>query len=88
MTFIKTRTIAGILALASLSTWSIGQTTRHPSTIADQQILQQVKTIFHNEHAFDGMSISPIVSHGVVSLNGTVSSQAAKVLASTEIADV
>ena len=34
------------------------------------------------------MSISPSVRHGVVTLSGTVSSQAAKVLASKEIEDV
>jgi hypothetical protein len=40
------------------------------------------------EHAFDGMSISPSVKKGVITLNGTVGNQAAKVLATTEIQDV
>lgn len=54
----------------------------------DQQIRTQIDTIIHNESAFDGMSITPTVAHGVVTLSGTVSSQAAKILASTEIGNV
>ena len=61
--------------------------TRHWSP-NDQQIRTQIDTIIHGESAFDGMSITPTVAHGVVTLSGTVSSQAAKVLASTEIANV
>jgi hypothetical protein len=47
-----------------------------------------VRRILENEHAFDGMSISPNVKKGVVTLNGTVGNQAAKVLATTEIQNV
>jgi hypothetical protein len=54
----------------------------------DQRILRDVRQILTNEHAFDGMSISSSVRHRVVTLDGTVSSQAAKVLASTEIQNV
>jgi hypothetical protein len=54
----------------------------------DQRILREVRQILANEHAFDGMSISSSVHHGIVTLDGTVSSQAAKVLASTEIENV
>jgi hypothetical protein len=54
----------------------------------DQRILREVRQILANEHAFDGMSISSSVHHGIVTLDGTVNSQAAKVLASTEIENV
>jgi hypothetical protein len=54
----------------------------------DQRILREVRQILANEHAFDGMSISSSVHHGIVTLDRTVSSQAAKVLASTEIENV
>jgi hypothetical protein len=54
----------------------------------DQRVLREVRQILANEHAFDGMSISSSVHHGIVTLDGTVSSQAAKVLASTEIENV
>ncbi len=61
----------------------------HKSSLSeDHQIQTQIDTIIHNEAAFDGMPITPTVAHGVVTLSGTVSSQAAKVLASTEIANV
>jgi hypothetical protein len=53
----------------------------------DQRILREVRQILADEHAFDGMSISSSVHHGIVTLDGTVSSQAAK-LASTEIENV
>ena len=54
----------------------------------DQRILREVRQILANEHAFDGMSNSSSVHHGTVTLDGTVNSQAAKVLASTEIENV
>jgi hypothetical protein len=76
---------ASYIALAVLS--ASGQTST-ATNVSDQRILTQIESILHDEHAFDGMSISPHVSHGVVTLTGTVSSQAAKVLASNEIADV
>lgn len=74
-------------SLPLLPSVSLAQTHRSPAT-SDQQIRTQVDAIIHSEHAFDGMSITPTVAHGVVTLSGTVSSQAAKVLASTEIANV
>ena len=78
------------LAACSISILaSIAQAQTHKaSPPGDQQIRIQIDTIVHNEHAFDGMSITPTVAHGVVTLSGTVSSQAAKVLASAEIANV
>jgi hypothetical protein len=45
-----------------------------------QRILREVRQILANEHAFDGMSISSSVHHGIITPDGTVSSQAAKVL--------
>jgi hypothetical protein len=57
-------------------------------TMQDQRILSQVKEILQNARDFDGMSISPSVNHGIVTLNGIVSSQAAKVLAPNEIENV
>jgi hypothetical protein len=57
-------------------------------TMQDQRILSQVKEILQNEHSFDGMSISARVNHGIVTLDGIVSSQAAKVLATNEIENV
>ena len=74
-------------SLPLLPSLSLAQTHRSPAA-SDQQIRTQIDAIIHSEHAFDGMSITPTVARGVVTLSGTVSSQAAKVLASTEIANV
>jgi uncharacterized protein YcfJ len=71
-----------MLALLCACTLGYGQSTQ------DQRILSQVKEILQNEHAFEGMSISPSVNHGIVTLNGVVSSQAANVLATNEIENV
>ncbi len=54
----------------------------------DAQILAKVRAVLKNEPAFAGMTITPTVSHGTVSLDGNVTSEAAKVLASTEIANI
>lgn len=54
----------------------------------DSQILAQVNHTIANEQAFKGMTIVPTVSNGVVTLSGTVSNYAAKVLASDEIANI
>lgn len=56
--------------------------------VQDQGILKEVRQILTTEHAFDGMSISPSVRKGVVTLDGTVGSQAAKVVATKEIQNV
>jgi hypothetical protein len=66
---------------------ALAQAARQDSN-QDQRILREVRQILANKHAFDGMSISSSVHHGIVNLDGTVSSQAAKVLASTEIENV
>jgi hypothetical protein len=75
----------GIAGLAA-GTGAASQTSQDSSQ--EQRILKEVRQILTSEHAFDGMSISPSVRKGVVTLNGTVGSQAAKVLATTEIQDV
>jgi hypothetical protein len=54
----------------------------------DHQVLIQVSRTLATEPAFNGMTIIPSVSHGVVTLTGNVTSYAAKVLASTEIANI
>ena len=54
----------------------------------DSQILAQANHIIANEQAFKGMTIIPSVSNGVVTLSGTVSNYAAKVLASNEISSI
>jgi hypothetical protein len=74
--------IAGLAAEAG----AVSQISQNSSQ--DPRILKEVRQILTSEHAFDGMSISPSVRKGVVTLNGTVGSQAAKVLATTEIQDV
>src|ERR1700751_3000850 len=76
-----------LLFLTILTSGVVAQPTAQDSS-QDQRILTEVKTRFASEHAFDGMSISPSVRHGIVTLSGTVNSQAAKVLASKEIEDV
>ena len=54
----------------------------------DSQILAQVNHTIANEQAFQGMTIIPSVNNGVVTLSGTVSNYAAKVLASNEVANI
>jgi len=76
-----------LLFLTILTSGAVAQPTAQDSS-QDQRILTEVKMRFANEHAFDGMSISASVRHGIVTLSGTVNSQAAKVLASKEIEDV
>jgi BON domain len=63
-----------------------GYTQTHQPT--DREVLAQVSRALANERAFNGMTIIPSVSHGVVTLTGTVTSYAAKVLASTEISNI
>jgi hypothetical protein len=58
------------------------------SRAKDREILHEAQEILVHEHALDGMSIIPSVNHGVLTLNGFVSSQAAKVLASTEVQNI
>jgi BON domain len=74
------------IAAAGTGTVALSQSSQDNSQ--DQRILKEVRRILENEHAFDGMSISPNVKKGVVTLNGMVGNQAAKVLATMEIQDV
>ncbi len=54
----------------------------------DAQILAQANRVISQEQAFKGMDIVPSVSNGVVTLSGTVSNYAAKVLASDEMSNI
>ena len=78
------------LALTSLTlplTLSLYAQSRQP-TVPDDTILARVEQILRAEPAFTGMSITPSVTHGTVTLDGTVNNQAAKVLASRESGEV
>ncbi len=54
----------------------------------DQVMAVKVQNALNADHVFDGMSVVPTVSHGVVTLSGEVTSDAAKVLASNEAGSV
>lgn len=75
---------ASILCAALLPVAAFTQT--HKPT--DHQILVQISRTLADEPALSGMVINPSVSHGVVTLSGSVTSYAAKVLASNEISNV
>ena len=49
----------------------------------DSKILHDVDAALENERAFRGLLIVPKVSHGIVTLTGTVSSEGDKVLVSS-----
>jgi osmotically-inducible protein OsmY len=51
----------------------------------DTKILHDASAALETEKAFRGLLIVPSVSHGVVTLTGTVSSEGDKVLASVEV---
>lgn len=73
------------LALLPAGLYAQGQSNTNSN---DSQILAQVNRTISREQAFEGMDIVPTVSNGVVTLSGTVSNYAAKVLASDEIANI
>ncbi len=75
---------ASILCAALLPIAAYTQT--HQPT--DHEILIQVSRTLANEPALNTMVINPSVSNGVVTLSGTVTSYAAKVLASNEISGI
>jgi hypothetical protein len=54
----------------------------------DTKILHDASAVIANEPAFQGLQIVPTVSHGTVTLTGTVSSQGDKVLAGIEVGQV
>ena len=78
------RTISAVLLCAALPV--AGYTQTHRPT--DREILIKVSRTLAQEQAFNGMTIIPSVSRGVVTLTGNVTSYAAKVLASTEISGI
>lgn len=57
-------------------------------TPTDAKVLHDVSAVLENEKAFRGLVIVPKVSHGMVTLTGTVSSEGDKVLASMEVGQV
>jgi hypothetical protein len=61
-------------------------TAQHAPT--DTKILHDVDAALENEKAFRGLLIVPKVSHGIVTLTGTVTSEGDKVLASIEVGQV
>ncbi|HLI76245.1 MAG TPA: BON domain-containing protein [Acidobacteriaceae bacterium] len=78
------RTISAVLLCAALPVAGYAQTHRP----TDREILIKVSRTLAQEQAFNGMTIIPSVSHGIVTLTGNVTSYAAKVLASTEISGI
>lgn len=73
------------LAMMPAALFAQSQSNANP---ADAQLLAEVNHTIANEQAFKGMTIIPSVSNGVVTLSGTVSNYAAKVLASNEIGNI
>lgn len=78
--------VLSALAPVAVPGIAVAQTRKAQPT--DAQVLAKVQAVLSNEPAFAGMTITPTVSHGTVSLDGSVTSEAAKVLASTEIANI
>jgi hypothetical protein len=81
---IAMKAVLFILALSSLA--ARVATAQHAPT--DTKILHDVDAALENERAFRGLPILPQVSHGIVTLTGTVSSEGDKVLASIEVGRV
>jgi osmotically-inducible protein OsmY len=59
-----------------------------PQTPTDAKVLLDVNDVLENEKAFRGLVIVPRVSHGMVTLAGTVSSEGDKVPAAMEVGQV
>lgn len=76
-----------LLCLALFPAASLAQSQSNTKP-TDPQILTQVNHTIANEQAFKGMTIIPSVNNGVVTLSGTVSNYAAKVLASNEVSNI
>lgn len=74
-----------IAATALILPSAIAQRTTPPS---DAKLMHDVQAVLQNEKAFRGLTIIPEVSHGMVTLTGTVSSEGDKVLAGLEIGNV
>jgi BON domain len=54
----------------------------------DWKLIHDVQAVLQNEKAFRGLTIIPKISHGTVTLTGTVSSEGDKVLAGLEVGNV
>jgi BON domain len=82
----NSRLLHAILALAFSS---LGLTAAMAQqTPTDAKVLHDVNAVLENEKAFRGLVIVPKVSHGMVTLTGTVSSEGDKVLAAMEVGQV
>ena len=57
-------------------------------TRTDAAILIDARNVFLQQPVFKGMAVEPTVRHGVVTLTGTVSSDAAKILASDRVGQI
>jgi hypothetical protein len=64
---------------------AFAQRTPPPS---DTKLMHDVQAVLQSEKAFRGLTIIPKVSHGMVTLTGTVSSEGDKVLAAMEVGNV
>jgi hypothetical protein len=78
------KTVLAVLALFPLAAQLV--IAQHAPT--DTKILHDVDAALENEKAFRGLLIVPKISHGIVTLTGTVSSEGDKVLASIEVGQV
>jgi BON domain len=78
--------IAAVLCAASLS--PTFRAVAQGAAVSDAQIVANVTTTLANEQALAGQTITPTALHGVVTLSGSVTSDAAKVLASSETGQV
>jgi hypothetical protein len=79
------RSLRAFALFAAVAPMAVHAQTHRPTS---HQVLIQVSRTLATEPAFNGMTIIPSVSHGVVTLTGNVTSYAAKVLASTEISNI
>jgi len=82
----KTPLVHAALALVVSSIVLTSATAQQTPT--DAKVLHDVSAVLENEKAFRGLVIVPKVSHGMVTLTGTVSSEGDKVLASMEVGQV
>ncbi len=74
------RTLTLIAALSATS--AFGQTR------TQQAVLIDVRNVFFQQPVFKGMAIEPSLRNGVVTLSGTVSSEAARELASDKVGEI
>ena len=77
---ISIRTLTLIAALSASTAFS--------QTRSQQSVLIDVRNVFLQQPVFKGMAIEPSLHNGVVTLTGTVTSEAAKELASDKVGDI